>query len=199
MLRRMPTFNPTHLVVALTALLACTPGKSDSTGDIAPSTGSTADPPGSTSLTGTDGDTSTSDPSTGPISTSTTTGDIATTSAWPTTETTELGTTSTGHVTTHPGTTTEMLPPCGTGWCTTKDILNIEIYDNHDLPHELVITAADAALCTEQTFEFTGLADHTHTLTLTAEHFDIIDKGGQIEVESSEAQGHTHLVWSDCE
>jgi len=190
----MPTIKPTRILLAATALLACTPGKGDSASDTDPSTGGTATTTSSTSLTGTGGHTSTSDPSTG--ATSTSTGDDAITTTGPTTE---IGSTSTGHVTTHPGTTTTGDEPCGSGWCTTKDVLNIILYDNHEPPHELEISAVDAALCVEQTFEFTGPADHTHTVTFTAEHFAIMDVGGSIEVESSEAQGHTHKVWSDCE
>jgi hypothetical protein len=194
----MPTIKPTRILLAATALLACTPGKGDSASDTDPSTGGTATTTSSTSLTGTGGHTSTSDPSTG--ATSTSTGDDANPTPGPTTgPTTEIGSTSTGHVTTHPGTTTTGDEPCGSGWCTTKDVLNIILYDNHEPPHELEISAVDAALCVEQTFEFTGPADHTHTVTFTAEHFAIMDVGGSIEVESSEAQGHTHKVWSDCE
>lgn len=61
-----------------------------------------------------------------------------------------------------------------------------------------MIPAVDVAACEARTYEFTGLAVHTHTVTLTPEHIATIDQGGSVEIESSEAQGHIHTVWSDC-
>lgn len=178
----MPNITPARLSLALATLLACKPGTGDTASDTDPSTGSTAGTP-STGLTDTEGNTSTGDPAT-----STSTSEGASTTAEPTTNaTTDHGTTSTGVVS------------CGGGWCAAKDSLNIIIMDNHEPPHELVIPAFDADACVERTYEFTGAADHTHTLTITPTDFAIIDAGGQIEIESSEAEGHTHLVWSDCE
>ncbi|WP_434427401.1 hypothetical protein [Nannocystis pusilla] len=159
------------------SLLACGPTSGETTaattttGDTASTTAATHEP----------------DPSTGATTDVTTT---ALTTGATIVSTTDHAETST---TTGPG------PVCGEGWCAAKDVLNVIIQDNHEPPHELVIPAVDVAACEARTYEFTGLADHTHTITLTPEHIATLDQGGSIEIVSSEAQGHTHTVWSDCQ
>lgn len=175
----MPTLGLTRILLVCASLLACGPtsdettGGPTSTGDTAASTAATHEP----------------DPSTG----TTTDG----TSTAPTTGSTVASTAMTDHAET--STTTGPGPTCGEGWCAAKDVLNVLIQDNHEPPHELVIPADDVAACEARTYAFTGLADHTHTVTLTPEHLATLDQGGSIEIASSEAQGHTHTVWSDCE
>ena len=168
----MTTLGLARILVSA-SLLACGPTSGETTAATTTSGDTTAthDPDPSTGTTTDDTGTA---PTTGPTVTSTT--DHAETST-----------------TTGPG------PVCGEGWCAAKELLNIIIQDNHEPPHELVIPAVDVAACEARTYEFTGLADHTHTVTLTPEHIAVIDQGGSIEVTSSEAQGHTHTVWSDCE
>ncbi|MFZ6177607.1 hypothetical protein [Nannocystis pusilla] len=174
----MPTLNLARILVGA-SLLACGPTSDETTaattttGDTASTTAATHEP----------------DPSTGTTTDGTTTA--------PTTGSTVASTATTDHAET--GTTTSPGPVCGAGWCAAKELLNVQIHDNHEPPHELEIPAVDVAACEARTYEFTGLADHTHAVTLTPEHIATIDQGGSIEIESSEAQGHTHTVWSDCE
>lgn len=175
----MTTLGLAPILLVCASLLACGPTSGETTaattttGDTASTTATTHEP----------------DPSTG---TTTDGSDTA-----PTGGSTVASTATTDHAET--STTTGPGPTCGEGWCAAKDVLNILIHDNHEPPHELVIPAVDVAACEARTYAFTGLADHTHTVTLTPEHIATIDQGGSVEIASSAAQGHTHTVWSDCE
>ncbi|MFY0532204.1 hypothetical protein [Nannocystis pusilla] len=136
----------------------------------------------------------------GPNSGETTAGETTAASTSTTTSTTSDPEPSTGpNTTSATSTTTTTGPACGEGWCASKDVLNIVIHDNHEPPHELVIPAGDVKACELRTYSIQGAADHDHTITLTPELFLAIDGGGQFELESTEAQGHTHTVWGDCE
>jgi len=88
---------------------------------------------------------------------------------------------------------------CRSGWCAAKDFVNVLVADDHPTPHELVIPGSDAAACEAHSYAMMGAADHDHTFTLSADEFQLLNMGGQVEHPSSEAQGHTHLVWTDCE
>lgn len=179
--------------------LACVPGSGSTTSDGA----TTAD----TTTAGTSGDTTstqTSDTSTDTTvdpTTSPSTSDTETSTTTTGDTTTTTGTTTTGDTTTTDGSSTGDTTGgvCGGGWCSGKEFANVIIYDNHDPPHELLIPAADVEACVERTYDIQGDADHNHTITLTPQHFAAIDAGGQIDLVSSEAQGHTHEIWSDCE
>ncbi|WAS98071.1 hypothetical protein [Nannocystis punicea] len=184
----MPTLDIARIALVC-AVLACGPNSGETTAETtqADSTGASA----STTTTAA----SEPDPVTG-TTTDATTGDITTT-ALPTGSLT-TSTATTEHEAT--STTTDPGQVCGEGWCAAKDFINVVIKDNHeDAPHELVIPTSDVKACELRTYGIQGAADHDHTITLTPELFLAIDDGGQFDLESTEAQGHTHMVWGDCE
>jgi hypothetical protein len=62
--------------------------------------------------------------------------------------------------------------------------------------HEAIITAADMAAGTDKTYDVQGLAGHSHSLTLTAAHFEKLKKEGAISIQTSrlEEDAHMHVV-----
>ena len=73
------------------------------------------------------------------------------------------------------------------------------LYDNHRAEHTISILLEHVDACDERDYDIQGAADHSHIVTLLPGHYGEIDVGGQITVTSTEAMGHTHDVWSDCE
>jgi hypothetical protein len=193
--------------LGLAAALACESKPDATTGA---TTGSTSTSTSTSSSTGTTHAHTTSTGHDHPTTAASTTGAASTGSTTSSTthdHGTTTGTThhhdpsSTSSSSSSPGSTTEGGDnTCGGEWCSAKTAANIIIYDNHrDTPHILEVPSGDVEACLERTYDIQGEADHTHSVTFTPAHFTTIDMGGQVNIESTAAQGHTHLIWSDCE
>jgi hypothetical protein len=73
---------------------------------------------------------------------------------------------------------------------------DVEIGSNHG--HELVVPLADVMAGVEATYDIQGTSMHPHSVTLTAEHFTMLQGGMQVMVDSSNDNGHTHAVTVSC-
>ena len=82
----------------------------------------------------------------------------------------------------------------------------VEILDNH-LPsggdHKLVVPPEHVVAGVERTYDIRGdNVGHTHTLTLTATHFGLLQVGDSVSVVSSNngpvGVGHTHAINFSC-
>lgn len=71
------------------------------------------------------------------------------------------------------------------------------ISSNHG--HVLTVTKEDVVAAVDKTYDITGAATHSHTVTLTAANFASLqsDPNGQVMVTSS-VTGHTHQVTIRC-
>lgn len=59
--------------------------------------------------------------------------------------------------------------------------------------HEIVITAADMAAKVEKTYDVQGLTGHNHQVTVTAEDFEHLLKGGPVTHQTTRDPGDMHL------
>lgn len=82
----------------------------------------------------------------------------------------------------------------------------VEIPDNH-LPsggdHQLVVPPGDVREAVERTYDIRGdNVGHTHTVTLTSDHFRSLQVGNPVSVQSSNngpvGIGHEHTVNLSC-
>jgi hypothetical protein len=73
---------------------------------------------------------------------------------------------------------------------------DVIIGSNHG--HELVVSLADVMAGVEETYGIQGTSMHPHTVTLTAEHFMMLQQGMEVVVDSSMDAGHTHAVTVTC-
>jgi hypothetical protein len=76
------------------------------------------------------------------------------------------------------------------GACTTQ------IAANHG--HALTISAADKMTGAAKEYDIKGSADHSHTVSLSAEDFADLASGTIVIVTSSTADGHDHDVTITC-
>ncbi len=70
------------------------------------------------------------------------------------------------------------------------------ISSNHG--HVLAVSAADVEAGTEKTYDISGSADHTHMVTLSANHFGMLQGNSSITVQSTSTDDHTHAVTVNC-
>lgn len=70
------------------------------------------------------------------------------------------------------------------------------ITQNH--AHVLLIPQADILAGTQKTYDIKGGANHSHTVTLTADDFTTLALGVTVEKVSSFLQGHSHQVFIGC-
>jgi hypothetical protein len=73
---------------------------------------------------------------------------------------------------------------------------DVMIGTNHG--HELVVPLADVMAGVEVMYGIQGTSMHSHTVTLTAEHFMMLQQGMQVVVESSTDAMHSHSVTVSC-
>ena len=72
------------------------------------------------------------------------------------------------------------------------------IENNHG--HELDITSADIKAGVSKTYSIQGTADHSHSVTVTPDDFDLLENDSSIEVNSTTggANDHTHPIIVSC-
>lgn len=83
---------------------------------------------------------------------------------------------------------------CGPGECT-SGAWDTEITNNHG--HLLRIPTADIAAGESKTYDIKGVADHTHGLVVTSEHFALLRRRQGFTTTSS-ITTHTHDVTVRC-
>ncbi|HMY36838.1 MAG TPA: hypothetical protein PKO47_01875 [bacterium] len=71
----------------------------------------------------------------------------------------------------------------------------ISISGNHG--HTLSVSKADVAAGTEKTYNITGSSAHSHSVTITAEHFAQLAANTSIVITSTPS-GHSHQVTVSC-
>jgi hypothetical protein len=64
--------------------------------------------------------------------------------------------------------------------------------------HTLEVSLADLMAGSAIDYGIQGTADHPHTLSLSAEHFAMLQLGMQVTVATSTDAGHNHQVTLDC-
>lgn len=64
--------------------------------------------------------------------------------------------------------------------------------------HVLVVTAADAAAAADKTYDIMGTASHTHSVTITAAMFAVLETGTLITTTSTTTSGHSHGITVMC-
>jgi hypothetical protein len=79
-------------------------------------------------------------------------------------------------------------PTAGSG--TTDEVGSIS--DNHN--HRAVVTAAQLVAANAVQLDIRGTADHTHTVTLTAEAVQAIRAGRAVQTDSTTTGDHRHTV-----
>jgi hypothetical protein len=102
--------------------------------------------------------------------------------------------TDTGSSSGMPGTDSSSGGETSSNACTTDPDVMIE--SNHG--HELVVPLADVEAGVEATYNIQGTSMHPHSVTLTAEHFTMLQQGMQVVVDSSMDAMHTHAVTVSC-
>lgn len=75
---------------------------------------------------------------------------------------------------------------------------SVSIGTNHG--HSLTVSKADVAAAAAKTYDIMGTAIHTHSLTLTAADFQMLEANQTITVTSTAggSDGHTHVVRVLC-
>jgi hypothetical protein len=84
--------------------------------------------------------------------------------------------------------------------CTQSDA-SVDIGMNHfHAPHALVVPMADVQAAVEKVYDIMGVATHTHTITVTADDFNMLKMGGTIMKTSTpfDFDGHTHVITISC-
>ena len=70
------------------------------------------------------------------------------------------------------------------------------IQTNHG--HLLMIPADDLRAGVEATYDIQAMGDHSHSVTLTAEHFAALGRTEEVMVESAAGNAHTHMISIRC-
>jgi len=78
----------------------------------------------------------------------------------------------------------------------TMDGTAVTIAANHG--HLLMVSKADVAAATAKTYDMQGTADHTHSVTVTAEMFAKLQSNTAISVTSSTDASHDHRITVMC-
>lgn len=75
---------------------------------------------------------------------------------------------------------------------------NVAIGSNHG--HVMMVSAADVSAGANKTYDITGSATHSHSVTVTAANFASLQSnpGGSVMVESTSGGGHTHSITILC-
>jgi len=79
--------------------------------------------------------------------------------------------------------------------CKSENAL-VDIRNNHG--HQLTVSVADVAAGQAKTYDIRGTAAHTHSVTLSGEHFTKLKSGGQVLVDSTSDGVHLHTVTVRC-
>ncbi len=70
------------------------------------------------------------------------------------------------------------------------------ISSNHG--HTLTVPRADVDAGTARDYDIRGSAGHTHTVSLSAADFTLLQTTGSVIVTSSSGAGHDHMVTVNC-
>lgn len=70
------------------------------------------------------------------------------------------------------------------------------IMTNHG--HLLMIPAEDLRAGIEVTYDIQGMGTHSHSVTLTTEHFATLNRVEELMLESTSADMHTHMMSVRC-
>ena len=70
------------------------------------------------------------------------------------------------------------------------------ISSNHG--HLIAVSAGDVEAAVEKTYDISGSSGHMHEVTLTADHFAMLQAGGPITVQSTSSGDHSHAVTINC-
>jgi hypothetical protein len=70
------------------------------------------------------------------------------------------------------------------------------IGSNHG--HVLTVTSADAAAGVDKTYDIMGAATHTHSVTITAAMFAMLETGATVTTSSTVNSGHDHAITVVC-
>jgi len=70
------------------------------------------------------------------------------------------------------------------------------IAGNHG--HVLTVTAADATAAVDKAYDIMGTASHTHSVTITAAMFAMLETGAVITTTSTTSAGHSHGITVMC-
>jgi hypothetical protein len=87
-------------------------------------------------------------------------------------------------------------PESSTGGSSSADVCQTMIASNHG--HQLRLPEADVAAGADKTYDITGSADHSHSVSLTAAQFSDLGAGTEVTVTSTSGAGHTHSVRINC-
>ncbi len=74
----------------------------------------------------------------------------------------------------------------------TKNAIN----GNHG--HEFKVSKEDVKAGTTKDYSITGTASHSHTITVSSDNFDNLKRNQQIEMTSTNGNGHTHVIIVSC-
>jgi hypothetical protein len=72
----------------------------------------------------------------------------------------------------------------------------VTIAANHG--HALEVPLADVVAAADVTYDIQGTSGHTHSVTLTADQFAMLQEGTPVAVTSTVGDGHSHEVTVDC-
>jgi hypothetical protein len=88
----------------------------------------------------------------------------------------------------------------GAGGGSAATMCTTNIQANHPPPgqHLLTIPAADANAGAQKTYSIQGMADHDHTITITAAQMATLKAGGMVTVMSTTNLAHSHPVTVMC-
>jgi len=64
--------------------------------------------------------------------------------------------------------------------------------------HVLTVTAADAAAAVDKVYDIMGSASHTHSVTISAAMFALLETGTVITTTSTTSAGHSHGITVMC-
>lgn len=96
--------------------------------------------------------------------------------------------------------TNESIPPQvgggGSGDCLANGARASGIENNHG--HSLIVSKDDINAGTEKTYTIDGTAGHSHSITITAADFDKLKNNEPVEVTSTNANDHEHIVIVSC-
>jgi hypothetical protein len=82
--------------------------------------------------------------------------------------------------------------------CTASNA-QIMIATNHvHSPHMLIVPKEDVAAAVEKAYDIMGTASHTHSVTVTAAQFLMLQSSASIMVTSTSGLDHTHDVTISC-
>lgn len=70
------------------------------------------------------------------------------------------------------------------------------ISSNHG--HSVLVSKSDVLAGVDKTYNITGTANHAHSITVTAAHFETLKKNQSVTVSSTNDGNHTHSVLIQC-